>query len=74
MRQWEWKIIWHAISAECILRGVRIMVEEGNIGLKDVILTHENLRRMVAMGWAALAAVYREKMQAAKEGTLELLA
>ncbi|KAJ7286353.1 hypothetical protein C8J57DRAFT_662263 [Mycena rebaudengoi] len=85
MRQRALKILRHSISAECILLGLKIMVEEENIGLKDVILTQENLRRMVAMGipkegdtewldldsWDALEAVYRERMQTVKEGRLE---
>ncbi|KAF7363918.1 hypothetical protein MSAN_01049900 [Mycena sanguinolenta] len=50
VREKGWKILQHAITAECILRGLQRVVDEEDIEPQDVNLTQETLRQLVASG------------------------
>ncbi|KAJ6502034.1 hypothetical protein C8R45DRAFT_924498 [Mycena sanguinolenta] len=75
MREKGWKILQHAIAAECILHGLQRAVDEENNELQDVKLTQETLRRLVAGGredddrawpameWSDVAVAHGERLE-----------
>jgi hypothetical protein len=50
IREKGWKILQHAIAAESIFQGLKRIIDEDKIDLRDVSLTQGTLRQFIAAG------------------------
>jgi hypothetical protein len=78
MREKGWKILQHTIAAESIFQGLKRIIDEDKIDLRDVSLTQETLRQFVATGrqeqdrawlglsWDDVLAAYEQRIDSVR--------